>query len=151
MFSFIASYDDGTKYIFVCKYLHYYGWFLHRLQGTDVLISIFIIAAMSFVPASFVLYLVHERYTKAKHLQSVGGLNPIVYWVSNYLWDVVRLMLILYFNIGGLRLTALILLMPWSRFISVAEVIRFAYNTYFSVKCNKSWTTFSLIIWISFC
>ncbi|CAM1324270.1 ABCA2 (predicted) [Pycnogonum litorale] len=57
------------------------------LQGTDVLIAIFIIAAMSFVPASFVLYLVYERYTKAKHLQAVSGLNLVVYWVSNYIWD----------------------------------------------------------------
>lgn len=57
------------------------------LQGTDVLIAIFIIAAMSFVPASFVLFLVYERFTKAKHLQMVSGVNPIVYWVANYFWD----------------------------------------------------------------
>ncbi|KAG1677981.1 ATP-binding cassette sub-family A member 2 [Nymphon striatum] len=57
------------------------------LQGTDVLISIFIIAAMAFVPASFVLFLVYERFTKAKHLQTVSGLNLVVYWVSNYFWD----------------------------------------------------------------
>ncbi|CAN7944115.1 unnamed protein product, partial [Ixodes pacificus] len=58
------------------------------LQGTDVLIAIFIIVAMSFVPASFVLFLVYERYTKAKHLQIVSGVNPIVYWLANYFWDI---------------------------------------------------------------
>ncbi|XP_035229982.1 ATP-binding cassette sub-family A member 2-like, partial [Stegodyphus dumicola] len=57
------------------------------LQGTDVLIAIFIIVAMSFVPASFVLFLVYERYTKAKHLQFVSGVNAVVYWVANYFWD----------------------------------------------------------------
>ncbi|CAL1285568.1 unnamed protein product [Larinioides sclopetarius] len=57
------------------------------LQGTDVLIAIFIIVAMSFVPASFVLFLVYERYTKAKHLQFVSGVDAIVYWVANYFWD----------------------------------------------------------------
>ncbi|XP_054722736.1 ATP-binding cassette sub-family A member 2-like [Uloborus diversus] len=57
------------------------------VQGTDVLIAIFIIVAMSFVPASFVLFLVYERYTKAKHLQFVSGVNAVIYWVANYFWD----------------------------------------------------------------
>lgn len=39
------------------------------LQGTDVLIAMFIVIAMSFVPASFVLFLVTERYIKSRHLQ----------------------------------------------------------------------------------
>ncbi|CAH1785688.1 unnamed protein product [Owenia fusiformis] len=57
------------------------------LQGSDALISIFIIVAMSFVPASFVLFLVYERSIKAKHLQFVSGINPVIYWLANYIWD----------------------------------------------------------------
>ncbi|XP_048586908.1 ATP-binding cassette sub-family A member 2 isoform X2 [Nematostella vectensis] len=56
-------------------------------QGTDLVIAIFVIIAMSFVPASFVVFLVTERSTKAKHLQFVSGVDPVVYWLSNYLWD----------------------------------------------------------------
>ncbi|ESP00897.1 hypothetical protein LOTGIDRAFT_81234, partial [Lottia gigantea] len=58
------------------------------MQGTDVLIAIFIIVAMSFVPASFVVFLVYEKSTKAKHLQFVTGMNPVVYWIGNYVWDI---------------------------------------------------------------
>lgn len=61
-----------------------------RLQGTDVVIAIFIIVAMSFVPASFVVFLVAEKSTKAKHLQFVSGCNPVIYWLANYVWDMVR-------------------------------------------------------------
>ena len=61
-----------------------------RLQGTDVVIAIFIIVAMSFVPASFVVFLVAEKSTKAKHLQFVSGCNPVIYWLANYAWDMVR-------------------------------------------------------------
>ncbi|GAB1604923.1 ATP-binding cassette sub-family A member 2-like, partial [Argonauta hians] len=57
------------------------------LQGSDVLIAIFIIVAMSFVPASFVLFLVYERSIKAKHLQFVSGMDPFIYWLANYVWD----------------------------------------------------------------
>lgn len=52
--------------------------------------AIFVIIALAFVPASFVVYLVEDRVNKSKHLQLVSGLNPVVYWVSNYLWDLVR-------------------------------------------------------------
>ena len=51
--------------------------------------AIFIIIAMSFVPASFAVFLVHERKIKAKHLQFISGVHPVTYWVSNYFWDVV--------------------------------------------------------------
>ena len=59
------------------------------MQGSDVLIAIFIIVAMSFVPASFVLFLVYERFIKAKHLQFVSGINRVIYWLANYVWDMV--------------------------------------------------------------
>uniref|UniRef100_A0A8C5AUX1 ATP-binding cassette, sub-family A (ABC1), member 2 n=1 Tax=Gadus morhua TaxID=8049 RepID=A0A8C5AUX1_GADMO len=60
------------------------------LDGTDVVIAIFIIVAMSFVPASFVVFLVAEKSTKAKHLQFVSGCNPIIYWLANYIWDMMN-------------------------------------------------------------
>uniref|UniRef100_A0A8C6Y841 ATP-binding cassette sub-family A member 2 n=1 Tax=Naja naja TaxID=35670 RepID=A0A8C6Y841_NAJNA len=60
------------------------------LQGTDVVISIFIIVAMSFVPASFVVFLVAEKSTKAKHLQFVSGCDPVIYWLANYVWDMLN-------------------------------------------------------------
>lgn len=59
--------------------------------SVDVLISICVIFAMSFVPASFVLFLIEERASKAKHLQFVSGVKPVLYWVTNYVWDMVSL------------------------------------------------------------
>ena len=64
-------------------------WFTIRRQGIDLVIAIFVIIAMSFVPASFVVFLVTERASKAKHLQFVSGVDPVIYWLSNYAWDVV--------------------------------------------------------------
>lgn len=54
-----------------------------------MVIAIFIIVAMSFVPASFVVFLVAEKSTKAKHLQFVSGCDPVIYWLANYVWDMV--------------------------------------------------------------
>lgn len=54
------------------------------------MVAICVIFAMSFIPASFVLYLIQERVTTAKHLQFVSGVSPLVYWVANFFWDMVR-------------------------------------------------------------
>lgn len=59
-------------------------------SSVDVLVSICMVFAMSFVPASFILVLIDERVTRAKHLQCMGGLPPTLYWLGNFLWDMVR-------------------------------------------------------------
>uniref|UniRef100_A0A3Q1GHF5 P-type phospholipid transporter n=1 Tax=Acanthochromis polyacanthus TaxID=80966 RepID=A0A3Q1GHF5_9TELE len=56
--------------------------------STNVVVSICVIFAMSFIPASFVLFLIQERVNKAKHLQFVSGVNPTVYWLANFAWDI---------------------------------------------------------------
>lgn len=58
--------------------------------SVDVLVSICVIFAMSFVPASFVVFLIQERVSKAKHMQFISGVQPLLYWVANFMWDMVR-------------------------------------------------------------
>uniref|UniRef100_A0A4W6FGA7 ATP binding cassette subfamily A member 4 n=1 Tax=Lates calcarifer TaxID=8187 RepID=A0A4W6FGA7_LATCA len=58
--------------------------------SVDAVVAICVIFAMSFIPASFVLYLIQERVTKAKHLQFVSGVSPLIYWVSNFFWDMIN-------------------------------------------------------------
>ena len=71
--------------------------FLFSSQSiTDTLISISVIFALSFVPASFVLFLIDEKTSKAKHLQFVSGVNQTIYWVSTLLWDMVSLDLVIF-------------------------------------------------------
>jgi hypothetical protein len=56
-----------------------------------VTIAISVIFAMSFVPASFVMVLIEERSSNSKHLQFVSGVNPLIYWVANFAWDMVNI------------------------------------------------------------
>ena len=53
----------------------------------DVIVALFIIFALGFIPASFVLFLIEERISKSKHLQYVSGVNPNIYWFSTFTWD----------------------------------------------------------------
>ncbi|XP_037401356.1 phospholipid-transporting ATPase ABCA1 isoform X2 [Pygocentrus nattereri] len=61
-----------------------------KTTSVDVLLSICVIFAMSLVPASFVLFLIEERVSKAKHLQFVSGVKPILYWTANFVWDMLN-------------------------------------------------------------
>ena len=56
----------------------------------DVVVAICVIFAMSFVPASFILFLIEERVSNSKHLQFVSGINPTVYWLANWAWDMLN-------------------------------------------------------------
>ncbi|XP_066512665.1 retinal-specific phospholipid-transporting ATPase ABCA4-like [Hoplias malabaricus] len=58
--------------------------------SVDAVVAICVIFAMSFIPASFVLYLIQERVNKAKHLQFVSGVSPLVYWLTNFFWDMLN-------------------------------------------------------------
>lgn len=58
-------------------------------SAVNVVVAICVIFAMSFVPASFVLFLIEERVSNSKHLQFVSGINPTVYWLANWSWDMV--------------------------------------------------------------
>ncbi|XP_063687941.1 phospholipid-transporting ATPase ABCA3-like isoform X2 [Bolinopsis microptera] len=60
----------------------------------------------AFLASSFVIFIVKERISGTRHLQMLSGLNPIVYWVSSFMWDMLNflvpslLMLILFQTFG---------------------------------------------------
>ncbi|KAK3090139.1 hypothetical protein FSP39_009459 [Pinctada imbricata] len=56
----------------------------------DVIVATCVIFAMSFIPASFVMTLIEERISSSKHLQFVSGVNPTIYWITNFLWDMLN-------------------------------------------------------------
>jgi len=47
-----------------------------------------IILSFPFISGSFATFVVQEKLSKAKHLQTVAGVKPITYWLSTWLWDV---------------------------------------------------------------
>ncbi len=55
--------------------------------GISLLHAICVIFAMSFIPASFVIFHIEERTNKVRHLQFVSGVEPTTYWVAALLWD----------------------------------------------------------------
>jgi ATP-binding cassette subfamily A (ABC1) protein 3 len=48
---------------------------------------------LSFLFASFIIFLVQERYSKAKHLQFVSGVQASSYWLATFSWDLINSLL----------------------------------------------------------
>ena len=45
---------------------------------------------MAFLASSFVVFLVQEEASKAKHLQFVSGIGPVGYWTASFAWDMIN-------------------------------------------------------------
>lgn len=45
---------------------------------TDLFVALTVILAMGFIPASFLVYLVHEKSTNGKHQQLLTGISPLL-------------------------------------------------------------------------
>jgi ABC-type multidrug transport system fused ATPase/permease subunit len=54
----------------------------------SVAVWFLLVLSFPFIAGSFGTFIVAERESKAKHLQTVTGVKPCGYWVSTFLWDV---------------------------------------------------------------
>ena len=49
--------------------------------------SLLLPISVSFIAGSYIIFPLNERSTKSKFLQLMTGLNPVVYWISNFVFD----------------------------------------------------------------
>lgn len=59
-------------------------------SGVGFNISFNILFGMAFLASSFVIFLVQEKASKAKHLQFVSGVDPFCYWTASFAWDLIN-------------------------------------------------------------
>jgi hypothetical protein len=50
----------------------------------------YLVLSFPFIASSFGSFIVQERMSKAKHLQTVAGVKPAAYWLSSYTWDIMN-------------------------------------------------------------
>ena len=58
--------------------------------GFNVAFSI--LFGMAPLASSFLIFVVKEKESKAKHVQMVSGVGPAAYWLSAYAWDFITFM-----------------------------------------------------------
>jgi ATP-binding cassette subfamily A (ABC1) protein 1 len=65
----------------------FYNFFLVSRVIIDLFVSIFIMFALAYIPAGFLIHLLEERENSFKQLQFISGVKPYIYWLVNYVWD----------------------------------------------------------------
>jgi ATP-binding cassette, subfamily A (ABC1), member 3 len=73
-----------------------------------------VVLSFPFIAGAFATFIVQERESKAKHLQTVAGVEPWAYWLSTYMWDVLNYLIpmtmtvifMFLFDVGVLTSTA---------------------------------------------
>ncbi|XP_052061510.1 phospholipid-transporting ATPase ABCA3-like [Mytilus californianus] len=58
--------------------------------GTAFSLAFQIMFGMAFLTATFIIFLIKERSSGAKHIQKVSGVSSIAFWASNFLWDLIN-------------------------------------------------------------
>ena len=54
----------------------------------------FISIALSLIPSNFITTIIREKENKSKHLQILSGLSLLVYWINNYIFEIIKYFLI---------------------------------------------------------
>ncbi|CAH1794818.1 unnamed protein product [Owenia fusiformis] len=58
-----------------------------KVATTGFTVSFNVLFGFAFLASSFVLFLIKERQTKAKHIQFVSGVHSVSFWSATFLWD----------------------------------------------------------------
>ena len=72
-------------------------------------IAIDLLFGFSFLASSFVLFLIKERSSKAKHSQFVSGVHSLTFWSSTFVWDFINYLIpciLLLVTFAGFGVTA---------------------------------------------
>jgi ATP-binding cassette subfamily A (ABC1) protein 3 len=60
---------------------------------------VLVVLSFPFIAGTFATFIVTERSSKAKHLQTVAGVHPSAYWLSSFIWDVLNYQLPLWITV----------------------------------------------------
>jgi len=74
----------------------------YQQQSVEEIINLFsslmLLIPYCFISANFVVFLIKERQSKAKHLQFTCGVNAYSYWLANISWDMIMFFIICVFS-----------------------------------------------------
>ena len=84
-----SKYLDNVKIINSPFHLTYEEKRNKKSRNGFVLVF-FISISLSLIPSNFVIPLIKEKRTKSKHLQLLSGLSLYIYWLNNYIFEILK-------------------------------------------------------------
>jgi ATP-binding cassette subfamily A (ABC1) protein 3 len=107
----------------------------------------FVSVAFSLIPANFITIIIRERETNTKHLQIISGISLASYWISNFIFELLK-----YYFIGGINLLLILAFNdfpPWLWLVYLAygfSMISFTYMFSIVFKTEAMAQNFVILI-----
>ncbi|XP_049272126.1 ATP-binding cassette sub-family A member 2 [Rhipicephalus sanguineus] len=109
---------------------------LSAVLSSRVLRMVLLPATTSVVAASFVLFPIEDRVTNSKTMQLISGVHPFIYWLGNYVWDMVL-------SLGALLVLFFPVFFCHSEFMSIAISVVMVFLSYVhSILALTYWFSF---------
>lgn len=61
--------------------------------GVAFSVAFNILFGLAFLATSFIIFLIKERETQSKHVQTVSGVHVITFWAANFVWDFINFLI----------------------------------------------------------
>ena len=74
----------------------------------------FISIALSLIPSNFITIIIREKENKSKHLQLLSGLSIYLYWINNYIFELLK-----YYVVVGICLIILYLFSFYEKYLII--------------------------------
>ncbi|KAL1440529.1 hypothetical protein MTO96_009385 [Rhipicephalus appendiculatus] len=109
---------------------------LSAVLSSRVLRMVLLPATTSVVAASFVLFPIEDRVTNSKTMQLISGVPPFIYWLGNYIWDMVL-------SLGALLMLFFPVFICHSEFLGIAISVVLVFLSYVhSILALTYWFSF---------
>jgi ATP-binding cassette subfamily A (ABC1) protein 3 len=59
-------------------------------SASGLFVSFVIAVGFALIPASIISFIISERENNLKHMQLISGMSLSSYWISNYIFDILK-------------------------------------------------------------
>ena len=118
-----------------------------ELQRNNIKLIFFISLSFSLIPSNFITIIIKERENNSKYLQIISGISLFSYWVSNYIFELIK-----YYFIGGIGLFFIYLVNYYKKYLFILyleygpAMVSFTYLFSFIFKSEEKAQTSVLLI-----
>ena len=82
------------------------------------ILAFYISVALSLIPANFITIIIREKENKSKHLQLLSGISIYIYWINNYIFELIK-----YYFVVGICLIILVIFKFYEKYLIVFYIL----------------------------
>ena len=82
------------------------------------ILAFYVSIALALIPANFITIIIREKENKSKHLQLLSGLSIYIYWINNYIFELIK-----YYFVVGICMIVLVIFKFYEKYLAIFYVL----------------------------